>query len=80
MAIMILPVHRRLAELHLIIKKRQLTVLEAADLMHCMQVNAKLVQEIDGFKEAAYAAQCNDQMDLVQHFSQKLDEMEAQCT
>lgn len=80
MAIMIHPVHRRLAELHLIVKSRQLTVFEAAEMMHCMQINADLVRKIDGYKEAAYAGQVIGNIDPVQYFAGKLEEMEAKYT
>ncbi|GIO39268.1 hypothetical protein J41TS12_41290 [Paenibacillus antibioticophila] len=42
--------------------------------------NMELVQEVDGYKEAAYAGQVIGNMDLVQHFAAKLDEMEAKYT
>ncbi|WP_110933789.1 DUF7667 family protein [Paenibacillus bouchesdurhonensis] len=80
MAIMIHPVQRRLAELTIKMLQGGLNLFEASEMMHCLRANADLVQKIDGYKEAAYAAQCNEQMDLVMHFSQKLDEMEAKCT
>lgn len=77
MAVIIHPVHRRMTELSLILNKRGLTSFEQLELVHCLKVNADLVQRADGFKEAAYAAQTAGNMDLVQHFSGKLDEMEA---
>jgi len=80
MPIMIHPVHRRMAELFRKMKDGTLNVFEASEMMHCLQVNADLVHKIDGYKEAAYAGQVIGNMDLVQHFSAKLDEMEAKCT
>ncbi|KAA8750069.1 MULTISPECIES: hypothetical protein [unclassified Paenibacillus] len=84
MSIAIHPVHRRLAELTIKAGKTggtfKLPPAEWMELMHCLQANATLVHKLDGYKEAAYAAQCNDQMDLVQHFTQLLDELEAQLT
>ncbi len=81
MAIMIHPVHRRMAELVTNSKAfASMNHSQLLELIQCLQVNADLVREIDGYKEAAYAAQCNDQMDLVQHFTEKHDEMEAKCT
>lgn len=80
MAIMIHPVHRRMTELTAKMQRGDFSIFEATEMMHCLRVNAELVQKIDGYKEAAYAAQCNDQMDLVMHFTEKLDEMEAKCT
>jgi hypothetical protein len=84
MAIGIHPVHRRLAELAIKAKKTgstfSLTPSDWIDLIHCLQVNATLVQKVDGYKEAAYTAQCNDQMDLVQHFVEKLEQLEIELT
>lgn len=84
MAIGIHPVHRRLAEIAIKAKKSggtfSLTPSDWMDLIHCLQVNATLVQKVDGYKEAAYAAQCNDQMDLVQHFVELLDGLEMELT
>lgn len=80
MAIMIHPVHRRLAELQMINDKRSLTNDEASDMIYCMKVNAKLVQDIDGLKELSYVAQSVGQMDWVQDITLKLDEMEAKFT
>lgn len=77
MAVIVHPVHRKLAKLYLKMKSRTLTLYDISELSHLFEKNAELVQEIDGYKEAAYTAQCSDQMDLVEHFSSKLDEMEA---
>lgn len=71
------PTHRRLAELYLQYAAGTLQDIQAAELLHFLKLNAKLVQDIDGLKEAAYAAQCAGNMDLVQHFCQLIDEMEA---
>ncbi|WP_055108939.1 DUF7667 family protein [Paenibacillus ihumii] len=80
MAIMVHPVHRRVAELTIKMLKGGLNPFEASEMMHCLRANADLVQKIDGYKEAAYAAQCIGNDDLLQHFCMKLDEMEAKCT
>lgn len=57
------PIHRRLAELHMLSKKRELTPLEWADLTHCIKQNATLVLKLDWLKElsvTAYAMQDTD--------------------
>ncbi|WP_339271473.1 hypothetical protein NYE54_08285 [Paenibacillus sp. FSL K6-1330] len=77
MAFIIHPVHRRMTELSIILNNRKLTSSEQLELVHCLKVNADLVQQTEGYKEAAYAAHTAGNMDLVQHFSEKLDEMEA---
>lgn len=71
------PAHRRLAELYLQYMAGTLQDNQAAELLHFLKLNAKLVQDIDGLKEAAYAAQCAGNMDLVMHFCELIDEMEA---
>lgn len=80
MAIMVHPVHRRMAELLSKMQAGTLSIFEASEMMHCLRVNADLVHKIDGYKEAAYAGQVIGNMDLVQHFAAKLDEMEAKYT
>lgn len=84
MTIAIHPVHRRLAELSIKAKRvggvGNLSPAEFLEMLQCLQLNADFVQKVDGYKEAAYAAHCNDQMDLALHFSAKLDELEAKCT
>ncbi|OKP97756.1 hypothetical protein [Paenibacillus sp. P46E] len=69
--------HRRLAELYLQYMAGTLQDIQAAELLHFLKLNAQLVQDIDGLKEAAYAAQCAGHMDLVMHFCELIDEMEA---
>lgn len=71
------PTHRRLAELYLQYMAGTLQDIQAAELLHFLKLNAELVQQIDGLKEAAYAAQCAGNMDLVMHFCELIDEMEA---
>lgn len=71
------PTHRRLAELYRQYRAGTFTPLQAAELLHFLKLNAEIVQEIDGLKEAAYAAQRAGCMDLVQHFCSRLDELEA---
>ncbi|WP_068783186.1 DUF7667 family protein [Paenibacillus phocaensis] len=80
MPIMIHPVHRRMAELFRKMQDGTLNVFEASEMMHCLRINTDLVHKIDGYKEAAYAGQVVGNMDLVQHFAAKLDEMEAKYT
>lgn len=84
MAIMIHPIHRRLAELAFLAQQKggfdKLTTIDKLDLYHSLQQNATLVHQIDCYKEGAYTAQCNDQMDLVAHFVEKLDDLEARFT
>ncbi|MEK3770090.1 hypothetical protein MKY14_16180 [Paenibacillus sp. FSL R5-0887] len=84
MPITIHPAHRQLATI------TWMNVNEDGDLvmgmselrliMPLLRDNLLLVMEIDGLKEAGYAAQLSGNMDLLQYFVEKLDEMEAQLT
>ncbi|AIQ54549.1 DUF7667 family protein [Paenibacillus sp. FSL R7-0331] len=76
MAIAIHSSHRRLAELFLQYKKGTFSVFQMAELLKFLQENCDLVFEVDGLKEAAYAAQCAGNMELVQHFTLRLEELE----
>lgn len=84
MAVAIHPVHRQLALITLMNtdKKGNLIIgyAELKLILPLLKANLELVYKIDGLKEIAFAAQCNDQMDLVQHICEQLDELEAQCT
>lgn len=54
------PVHRRLAELQITARRRggwhMLDHQQQMDLQHCLQVNAKLVVEMDGLKQLCFMA------------------------
>ncbi|WP_212942363.1 DUF7667 family protein [Paenibacillus antibioticophila] len=80
MAIMVHPVHRNLAHLYQQILAGTLSPLQVPEFLMMLRRNMELVQEVDGYKEAAYAGQVIGNMDLVQHFAAKLDEMEAKYT
>lgn len=75
--LVISPVHRRLAELHIAIKQRGLTYSEQLELVHCLQVNADLVRKIDELKQLAYVAQLSGDMEWVQEICAKIEEVEA---
>lgn len=74
--------HRKLALITFMnLNKKGELILGTSELkliMPLLMENLKLVQEIDGLKEASFAAQCNGQMDLVQYFCEKLEELETQ--
>ncbi|MFD5020033.1 hypothetical protein ACFWMP_14115 [Paenibacillus sp. NPDC058367] len=84
MGIVIHQSHRQLAAIAFLnINKKGELILGVPELKLIMPLlldNLNLVQEIDGIKEASYAAQCTGNMDLVQHFCEKLEELEAQFT
>lgn len=55
------PVHRRLAELHLVQQRRPWTDAELLEMIHCMRINANLIQRIDGLKQLSqHAYEMND--------------------
>ncbi|WP_433581562.1 DUF7667 family protein [Paenibacillus amylolyticus] len=84
MSIAIHIVHRELARITMINMDKQGNLIigepELRLILPLLKQNLALVYEIDGLKEIAYAAQKLDQMDLVQHVCEKLDELEAQLT
>jgi len=75
------PVHRRLAELQLIAERRggydRLTILEQMDLHHCLQVNAKLVRELDELKQLSFIAYQAGDLGWEQEICRQIDELEA---
>lgn len=71
------PVHRRLAELHLIATKRSWTQAEIVEVHQCMMANAALVIRLDELKQLAFAAQIGGDMDWVQEICRQIDELEA---
>ncbi|CAH1058818.1 DUF7667 family protein [Paenibacillus pseudetheri] len=74
------PAHRKLADLYHQFEKGTFTRIQQAEVVSFLKQNAEMVEQIDGLKEAAYAAQCIGNMDLVQHFTEKLEELEVQLT
>ncbi|MEK5005564.1 MULTISPECIES: DUF7667 family protein [unclassified Paenibacillus] len=78
MAIFIHSTHRVLAHLYRQFAAGTLSPLQGPELVKALRDNAELVQKIDGLKEAAYAAECIKNKDLVRYFCDKLYEMEAQ--
>lgn len=52
----VLPVHERLAELHLIIQKRPWTEEEEDSFEECMQVNSDVIHELNKIKEMSALA------------------------
>lgn len=76
------PVHRKLAIIAYMNSnvKGEIVLDKAAIklLKPLLMENLQLIQQHDGYKEAAYMAQVNGHMDLVQHFCERLDEMEAE--
>lgn len=75
------PVHRRLAELQLIAKRRggydRLTAAEQMDLHHCLQANARLVRRLDELKQLSFIAYQAGDMDWVAEVCRQIDELEA---
>ncbi|MEK3717966.1 hypothetical protein MKY86_28955 [Paenibacillus sp. FSL R7-0333] len=56
----VLPVHERLAELHLIILKRPWTEEEEEAFEECMQVNSDVIHELNKIKEMSALAYKSD--------------------
>lgn len=84
MSIAIHKIHRAMAQITMMNTDKQgnlvLGELELKLIFGLLRRNLELVYEIDGLKEIAFAAQMLDQMDLVQHVCQRLDELEVQLT
>jgi len=82
MAVFIHPTHRALARITYMNSniKGELIIGEAelALIMPLLMDNLNIVQQVDGIKEATLAAHCTGNMDLAQHFTDKLIEWEAQ--
>ncbi|AQT84317.1 hypothetical protein ERICIV_03617 [Paenibacillus larvae subsp. larvae] len=76
MSIGIHPIHRRLAELHMLSKKRELTPLEWADLTHCIKQNATLVLKLDWLKELSLMTYILNDTDWHQDICREIEEME----
>ncbi|MEN1985233.1 DUF7667 family protein [Paenibacillus hubeiensis] len=84
MAVMIHNVHRELAKIVQMITDKNGNLIvgqpELALILPLLKQNYELVYEIDGLKEIAFTGQMLDQMDLVQHVCERLEELEVQCT
>lgn len=82
MAVFIHPTHRALARITYMCSntKGELIIGEAelALIMPLLMDNLNIVQQVDGIKEATYTAHCLGNMDLEQHFTDKLSEWEEQ--
>lgn len=73
------PVHRRMAELALIGKRRRLTYFEQLELYQCIEVNANLVRQLDELKQLAFVAHTSGDMEWQQDLCRQIDEIEAKC-
>ena len=84
MSIAIHNVHRELAKITFMNTDKEGNLIiglpELKLLLPLLKKNLELVYEIDGLKEIALAGQSLNQMDLVQHVCERLDELEAQLT
>lgn len=77
------PVHRRLAEIILKTEKvggfHMLPVYEQSEIFHCLQVNAKLVYDLDSLKELSlHAYEIND-MEWLHDLTKRIDDLESKC-
>lgn len=70
------PVHRRMAELTIINTKRKLNLDEQSELFHCMQVNAKIVSELDHLKQLAFIAHEMGDMDWEMELCGRIEKVE----
>ena len=71
------PVHRRLAELELVQRKRRWTQTEILEVQHCLRVNANLVRRLDELKQLAFHAYEMGDMDWHNDLCRQIDEVEA---
>ena len=74
------PVHRRLAELHLLAEKKngydRLTPAELTELYICLRVNAELVRRLDELKNLAFVAHCAGDHEWEQDICRQIDALE----
>lgn len=73
------PIHRRMAELFMISKRRDLTYSEALEMQHCIEVNANLVVAMDSLKTLSMLAYEQNDTEWLHEISKKIDGLEAQC-
>lgn len=73
---MINPVHRRLAELHYISRKRNLTDNEITELQQCLHANANLVRRLDELKQLAYIAYVANDIIWFQDIGKRIEKLE----
>lgn len=82
--IFIHPVHRRLAELELKASRNgghsQLSPRDKSEMRHCLAVNAKLIQDLDGLHQLSYVAYTAGDMGWVQEVCAKLEDLGAKST
>lgn len=71
------PVHRRLAELHLIATHRPWTRSEVIEVHQCLRINADIVQRLDGLKQLAFQAHLVGDYEWKQEICAKIDAIEA---
>lgn len=74
------PIHRRLAELTLKVKRlggyNKLTPLEQKEIEHCMNVNAEIVRHTDELKQLSFIAHCAGDFEWEQELCKRLDDIE----
>ncbi|KJB88606.1 hypothetical protein AZ66_06570 [Paenibacillus sp. E194] len=71
------PVHRRLAELHLVQQQRPWTDAELTDLIHCMRINANLVQRLDSLKQLSQHAYEMNDTDWLHEICSQIEKLQA---
>ncbi|NGP62674.1 hypothetical protein FLT15_31670 [Paenibacillus thiaminolyticus] len=71
------PVHRRLAELHLLQQRRPWTGAEMLEMIHCMQANADLVQRLDGLKQLSLHAYEMDDIDWQHDICSRIEKLQS---
>lgn len=72
-------IHRRMAELFMISKRRDLTYSEALEMQHCIEVNANLVVAMDSLKTLSMLAYEQNDTEWLHEIAKKIDGLEAQC-
>jgi hypothetical protein len=75
------PCHRRLAELHIKANKLGsydcLSHTEKTDIIHCLQVNAKLIREIGWLNDLTFVAHQVGDMEYQQELCVELEKLHA---
>lgn len=71
------PIHRRMAELHLINKKRKLTDKEMTEMSQCIVANCNLVFKLDQLKQLSFAVYLLGETDWQMEICAQIEKVEA---
>ncbi|MFD3272660.1 hypothetical protein ACE3MS_21425 [Paenibacillus dendritiformis] len=69
------PIHRRMAELHFTQQERSWTSKEQAEMIQCIQANAKLVERLDQLNNLGYIAHISGDAEWEQEIRERIDKL-----